>query len=182
MAPARADQGARLKNNHHSTISKAKRSDPRTAWRNIVGKTRGKTNLTSTSRIARATPGHSRIAFAGVAAGCAKAMCVTISHSTIAVEEAPRHTASRERATPRRAPGRSPRDQGPRRSARRITPSGPSQPASCTRNSNRHGGLGGGDIVETVKGRSAQVEVRAPVKSPRGRDFRRKLVGRNLLL
>ncbi len=65
-APKRSDQRARLKNTHHRMMTNAQASPPRTLNIMASGKTRGTTNLISTSSTAASTPGQSRSGFRGV--------------------------------------------------------------------------------------------------------------------
>ncbi|CAN5769047.1 hypothetical protein BH20ACI3_BH20ACI3_22430 [soil metagenome] len=73
MAPKRSDQGARLRNTHHTTITNAQKTPPITP-KNVAGNpkyvasgaTTGTTNLTSIRSAAATTPGHSRSGFSSV--------------------------------------------------------------------------------------------------------------------
>ena len=63
MAPTRSDQGARLKNSHHTTIVTPPRSSPIIPTAMAPGTTTGTTNLTSHCSTTATTPGHSRSGF-----------------------------------------------------------------------------------------------------------------------
>jgi hypothetical protein len=66
MAPRRSDQGARLKNTHHTRIANAPTTEPIIPKTVASGTTMGMTNLITHSRNAAATPGHSRSDFWGI--------------------------------------------------------------------------------------------------------------------
>ncbi len=63
MAPKRSDQGARLRNTHHTTIASAPTSSPITPNPMAPGTTIGTTNLASHCSTTATTPGHSRSFF-----------------------------------------------------------------------------------------------------------------------
>ncbi len=65
-APQRSDQGARLKNAHHTTTANPPTSPPSTAKATASGTTMGTPNLTSHCSTTMTTPGHSRSGFGGV--------------------------------------------------------------------------------------------------------------------
>src|ERR1035437_10189441 len=79
IAPKRSDQGARLKNNHHTTIANPATSPPRMANAKASGTTMGTPNLTRHSSTAATTPGHSRSGFGGV--GSPVCAMVTSDHT-----------------------------------------------------------------------------------------------------
>ncbi len=67
MALRRSDQGARLKNSHHTTIASVQTTEPSNPIRlpsipknSASGATAGTPNLNSGSSTAASTPGHSR--------------------------------------------------------------------------------------------------------------------------
>ena len=61
MAPTRSDQGARLKNSHHTTTANPPTTPPSIAERRTAsGTTMGTTNQTSHCSTTATTPGHSR--------------------------------------------------------------------------------------------------------------------------
>ena len=63
MAPKRSDQGARLKNAHHTTTASPPTRPPINPTGGAPGPTTGTTNLNSTSSAPAITPGHSRSGF-----------------------------------------------------------------------------------------------------------------------
>src|ERR1700730_10361156 len=88
-APRRSDQGARLKNNHHTTIANAPASPPIIPTNTALGTTAGMTNLTTHSSTAAATPGHSRSGFRGAGAAVgAMGMLTTPSGALVSEERA----------------------------------------------------------------------------------------------
>ena len=69
MAPTRSDQGARLKNSHHTTTANPPTNPAQHPDRAVApGTTMGTTNLTSHSSTTATTPGHSRSGFRGAGA------------------------------------------------------------------------------------------------------------------
>src|SRR5687768_13045594 len=77
-APSRSSQAARLKKSHHRGIATAQAiapSDPK-AFAPSSGR-RGTTNLSTNSRIARTTPGHSRSGFRRVGSWAAGVLIMT---------------------------------------------------------------------------------------------------------
>src|SRR5882724_8623838 len=65
MAPMRSNQGARLKNSHHTRTASPQTSPPIIPNIIVSGATKGMTNQTSHCRTTATTPGHSRKDFRG---------------------------------------------------------------------------------------------------------------------
>src|SRR5215216_6432092 len=64
-APRRSDQGARLKNSHHTTITRPAKTPPIIPYIEASGTKMGRTNQASHCNTTATTPGHSLSGFRG---------------------------------------------------------------------------------------------------------------------